>query len=179
MTLDQIKQRLETLPAMDGDCGWRVAVTYQRANGVLPRSGDARPCNGEIVTDSAGGALTDRRGYHGERARSPGGSGNDPRPRLHRGHRATGCSSLAMLRRGLALGHPGAGPAGWRNMKQLRDIVVKKGTKDRLQVTLRTGSETMTVWMDGRQAEQLVVAILATRFDIEGRLIIDAPKRKT
>ena len=83
-----------------------------------------------------------------------------------------------MLRRGLALGHPGAGPAGWRNMKQLRDIVVKKGTKDRLQVTLRTGSETMTVWMDGGQAEQLVVAILATRFDIEGRLIIDAPKRK-
>ena len=52
MTLDQIKQRLETLPAMDGDCGWRVAVTYQRANGVLPRSGDARPCNGEIVTDT-------------------------------------------------------------------------------------------------------------------------------
>jgi hypothetical protein len=63
-------------------------------------------------------------------------------------------------------------------MKQLQDIVVRKGAKGRLQIALSTNSKTMAVWMDAKQAEGLAAAILATRFDIEGRLIIDAPKRK-
>jgi len=62
-------------------------------------------------------------------------------------------------------------------MKQ--DILVKGGMKEgRLQITLSTSSKTMSVWMDGEPAERLAVAILATRFDIQEYLIIDAPKRR-
>ena len=48
----------------------------------------------------------------------------------------------------------------WHQMKQLQKVVVKKGTKGRLQITLSTGSETISAWMDGPQAEYLAVQIL-------------------
>lgn len=62
-------------------------------------------------------------------------------------------------------------------MKALRDYTVKKGTNERVRITLKTAEGVLRASLVPDQAERFAADILACRFELP-TLIVNAPKRK-